>query len=115
METGDWTTYDLVKYLMSIQSTLTPEENERLCQSSAFLEESAGEKRSAAGASQKVRVMDLYEPVDIHRELGLPVIDWGADNQWRPESDEGKFLWWIAVKDMNDQSIGQPNSCIHWV
>jgi hypothetical protein len=101
IETGDWTTYDLVKYLVSIQSTLTPEETERLCQSSAFLEESAGENRSAAGTSQKVRVMDLYEPVDINRELGLSVIDWGADNQWRPESDEGKFLWWIAVEDLN--------------
>ena len=66
-------------------------------QSSAFLEESVGEKQFAVGASKKVRVMDLYEPVDINRELGLPVIDWGADNQWRPESDEGKFLKWIAV------------------
>ena len=93
IETGDWTTHDLVKYLVSIQSTLTTEEIERLSQSYAFLEESAREKEYATGASQKVRVMDLYEPVDIHRELGLPVIDWGADNQWRPESDEGKFLW----------------------
>jgi len=92
IETGDWTTYDLVKYLVSIQSTLTPDEIERMSQSSAFLEEGAGENRSA-GTSKKVRVMDLYEPVDINRELGLPVIDWGADNQWRPESDEGKFLW----------------------
>lgn len=99
VETGDWTTYDLVKYLVSIQSKLTPEEIERLCQSSAFL--GAGEKNSAAGAGQKVRVMDLYEPVDIYRELGLPVIDWGVDNQWRPESDEGKFLWRIAAEDLN--------------
>lgn len=102
IETGDWTTYDLVKYLVSIQSTLTPEEIERMRQSSAFLEECVGEKQSATGASQKVRVMDLHEPVDIHRELGLSVIDWGADNQWRPDSDEGEFLWWIAVKDLND-------------
>jgi hypothetical protein len=36
--------------------------------------------------------MDLYEPVDVFRELGLPVIDWGADNRWRPSTDEGKFL-----------------------
>ena len=102
IETGDWTTYDLVKYLVSIQSTLTPEEIERLSQSSAFLEDSAREKQYAAGASQKVRVMDLYEPMEIYRELGLPVIDWGVDNQWRSESDEGKFLWWIAVDDLHD-------------
>jgi hypothetical protein len=85
---------------MSIQSTLTPEEIERLSQSSAFLEESAEEKQYTS-ESKKVRVMDLYEPVDLFRELGLPVIDWGADNQWRSESDEGKFLWWIAV-DLHD-------------
>jgi uncharacterized protein DUF3684 len=88
IETGDWTTFDLVKYLVSIQSTLTSEEIERLCQTSAFLEESAERKQSTAGTS-RVRVMDLYEPVDNFRELGLPVIDWGVDNQWRPESDEG--------------------------
>jgi Protein of unknown function (DUF3684) len=101
IETGDWTTYDLVKYLVSIQSTLTPEEIERLSQSSAFLEESAREKQYTAGASQKVRVMDLYEPMEIYRELGLPVINWGADNQWRSESDEGKYLW-IPVDDLHD-------------
>ena len=92
VETGDWTTFDLVKYLASIQSTLTPEEIERLCQSSSFLGEGVREKEYDAGTSQKVRLMDLYEPVDINREFGLPVIDWGAGNQWRPGSDEGKFL-----------------------
>jgi hypothetical protein len=59
--------------------------------------------------------MDLYEPVDIFRELGLPVIDWGADNRWRPMSDEGKFLWRVAVKDLSDSLIGQPNSFSRWV
>jgi hypothetical protein len=97
IETGDWTTYDLVKYLVSIQSTLTPDEIERMSQSFAFLEENAGEKQFA-GANKKVRVMDLYEPVDINRELGLPVIDWGADNQWKPESDEGKFWGGLRSK-----------------
>ncbi len=115
IETGDWTAYDLVKYLVSVQSTLTPEEINRLRQTSAFLQENPRKEQSAAEASQKVQVMDLYEPVDIFRELGLPVIDWGADNQWRPESDEGKFLWWIMVEGPSDSPTGQPNSCFHWV
>ncbi len=115
IKTGDWTTFDLVKYLVSIQSTLTSEEIERLCQTSAFLEEGARKRQSIVDTSRKVRVMDLYEPVDSFRELGLPVIDWGVDNQWRPEADEGEFLWWIAVQDPSDSLIGQLNSCFHWV
>ena len=96
VETRDWTTCDLVEYLVSIQSTLTSEEIELLRQSSAFLKESVEEKprekQYSAEASQRVRVKDLYEPLAIYRELGLPVIDWGTDNQWSPKSDEGKFL-----------------------
>ena len=118
IKTGDWTTFDLVKYLVSIQSTLTSEELDRLRQTSAFPREGAGKEQLAAGTIRKVqrhRAMDLYEPVDIFRELGLPIVDWGADNrQWRPTSDEGKFFWWVAVKGPSDLPIGQPNSYFLW-
>jgi hypothetical protein len=93
--TGDWTTFDLVKYLVSVQSTLTVPEVRLLSQTPAFPKEGAGKEQSTAGTSPKVqryRSKDLYEPIDIFRELGLPIIDWGINNQWRPESDEGKFL-----------------------
>jgi hypothetical protein len=105
IKTGDWTTFDLVKYLVSIQSTLSPQEVERLRQTSAFPKEGAEKEQSAAGTSRKVkrhRAMDLYEPIDTFRELGLPVMDWGADNRWRPTSDEGKLLWWVAVEGLID-------------
>jgi hypothetical protein len=95
MKTGEWTTFDFVKYLVSIQLTLTPQEIERLRQTSAFPKEGVEKEQSAAGTSQTVqrhKAMDLYEPVDIFRKLGLPVMDWGADNRWTPTSDEGKFL-----------------------
>jgi len=96
IKTGDWTTFDLVKYLVSIQSTMTSQEFERLRQTSAFPKEGAGKEQLATWPSRKVqrhKAMDLYEPVDIFRELGLPIMDWSADNRWRPMSDEGKFLW----------------------
>jgi Protein of unknown function (DUF3684) len=105
VETGDWTTYDLVNYLVSIQPTLTSQEFEHLRLISAFPKENAGSEQSAAGASQKVqryKAKDLYEPNDLFRELGLPIIDWGADNQWDPKSNNGKFLWVVAVEDTND-------------
>ena len=118
IKTGDWTTYDLVKYLVSILPTLTLQEVERLRQTSAFPKEGAGKEQSAAGTIRKVqrhKAMDLYEPVDIFRELGLPIIDWSADSRWRPASDEGKFLWWVAVEGPSDSPIGQPNSSFLWV
>ena len=95
IETGDWTTFDFIKYLVSIRSTLTIQEIEHLQELPAFLEEGAGKRQSVTGASpkfQRCRAKDLYEPIDFFRDLGLPIMDWGANNQWRPGSDEGKFL-----------------------
>lgn len=92
VETGDWTTYDLVNYLVSIQPTLTPQEFERLRQTPAFPKENVGKEQFAAGARQKVqryKAKDLYEPLDLFREIGLPIIDWGAGNKWDPESNNG--------------------------
>ena len=88
--TGYSTTFDFVKYLASIRSTLTPQEVRRLREIPAFLKEVAGKEQPAAGIRHKAR--DLYEPLEIFREFGLPIIDWGADNEWRALSDEGKFL-----------------------
>ena len=108
VETEDWTTYDLVNYLVSIQPTLTSQEFEHLRLISAFPKENAGSEQSAAGASQKVqryKAKDLYEPNDLFRELGLPIIDWGADNQWDPKSNNGKLLWVVVVEDTNDPPI----------
>jgi hypothetical protein len=118
VKTGDWTTYDLVKYLVSIQSTLTSQEIERLRQTSAFPKEGVGKEQLTTGPSRKVqrhKAMDLYEPVDVFRELRLPIFDWGADNRWRPMSDEGKSPWRVTVKGLSDSPIGQPNSFSRWV
>jgi hypothetical protein len=79
--------------------------------------ENAGRGQSAAGASRKVqryKAKDLYEPNDVFRELGLPIIDWG-DNQWDPKSNNGKFLWGFAVEDPSDSPTSQPDSSIHWI
>jgi hypothetical protein len=120
VETGDWSTYDLVNYLVSIQPTLTSQEFERLRETSSFPKEDEGREQLAAGASRKVQryqAKDLYEPIDLFRELGLPIIDWGAKNQWDPKSNNGKFLWGIAVEDPSDSPLptSQPDSFIHWI
>jgi Protein of unknown function (DUF3684) len=117
IKTGDWTTYDLIKYLVSTQSSLTPQEVERLRHTSAFPKEGAAKEQSAPGSRkvQRHKAMDLYEPIDIFRELGLPVVDWGIDTRWKPASDEGKFLCCAAAACPSDSSVAQPNSFSLWV
>ncbi|KAH9953159.1 hypothetical protein BC827DRAFT_1380025 [Russula dissimulans] len=100
IRTGDWTTYDLIKYLVSAQSSLTSQEVERLRQTSVFPKEGAVKAQSAPGSrkAQRHRAMDLYEPIDIFRELGLPVIEWGVDKRWKPASDEAKFIFSLGLR-----------------
>ena len=87
---------------MSIQSTLTSQELERLRHTAAFTKEGTDKEPPVSATGRKVqryKAMDLYEPVDIFRELGLPLIDWGVDNRWKPSSDEGELLqqiWMIT-------------------
>ena len=87
------TTYDLVKYLSSVESSLALQEIEHLQQTSIFSKEGARKEHLATSQEvQRYKAMDLYEPADRFRELGLPVIDWGPDNPWKPTSNNGKFL-----------------------
>jgi len=85
IKTGDWTVADLIKYLVNVQTTLSGTEMEKLQVTSAFIKE---------GGDQKIRfrAVDLYEPQDIFRQLGLPVIDWGANMKWKSASEEGEFF-----------------------
>lgn len=85
IKTGDWTVADLIKYLVNVQSTLSPAELERLQATSAFAKEGdVGEKKT------RHRAVDLYEPQDLFRQLGLPIIDWGSNTKWRSSSEEGE-------------------------
>ena len=93
IKTGDWTISDLIKYLVSVQNTLTPEEMERLRRTKTFPMEQTSEGNHTL--VERRIPGDLYEPIDIFRELKLPVIDWGTKVKWRSASDEGCFfsLW----------------------
>lgn len=84
IKTGDWTIAELIKYLVAVQTTLTAEELERLQMTTAFLRERVGDEKVP-----RYRAGDLYEPLDVLRELKLPVIDWGTHPKWRSNSEEG--------------------------
>lgn len=90
IKTGDWSIADLIKYLVAVQSTLSADEIERLCITPAFPKEN--KEVVASGDIAKVarfKAGDLYEPLDVFRDLGLPVLDWGTKTKWRPSSEEG--------------------------
>jgi hypothetical protein len=87
IKTNEWTIADLTKYLVSVKSTLTPEEMQRLKATAAFPKEMDTDpsvKRTRYLANQ------LFEPSTTFRSLGLPVIDWGHQIKWRSSSEEGE-------------------------
>lgn len=88
IKTNEWTIADLTKYLVSVKDSLTPEEMTRLRATAAFptelkQENTSSEKRTRYKAGQ------LYEPLEVFRTLGLPIIDWGQHTKWRSSSEEG--------------------------
>lgn len=89
IKTGDWTIAELVKYLVAVQSTLTPTETDRLRATAAFTKEEAENTTDIKKARYKAS--DLYEPSDAFRQLGLPIIAWGQHPKWRTNSEEGEF------------------------
>lgn len=99
--TGDWGIPDLIRYLVAVEDSLTPVEIDRLRETVAFTkEEEESQQNETTPPSTKPkrrwRAMDLYEPSSTLRELGLPIITWGATPKWRGSSDEG-FLLAAAV------------------
>ena len=99
IKTGDWSIADLTKYLVAVQSTLSKDELERLRITAAFPKE--GTDKGTNGEQTKpsrFKASDLYEPIDIFREMGLPVIDWHAKS-WKGSSEEGQ--WLIAFNAVN--------------
>lgn len=105
-ETSNWTVPGLIGYLVSVRPTLQSSETKRLQSTPVFPKEvTTHGHRAEDGASQKVqkfKVSDLYEPLEVFRELGLPIIDWqGKDgvHQWIPRSREGRLykVWPLCM------------------
>ncbi|KAI0781217.1 hypothetical protein BD413DRAFT_667167 [Trametes elegans] len=99
IKTGDWTIAELIKYLVAVQSTLSAVEVERLQMTSAFPRElRPDEKLPESGKRPRHRAGDLYEPLDVFRQLKLPIIDWGTSPKWRSNSEEAKFLFKLGLR-----------------
>ena len=100
VKTGDWSISDLVGYLVQVRDTLTTEEFARLASTAAFPKEGAP---SAAGKKKpRYCARELYEPIDIFRQLELPVLDWGAKTKWRNNSEEGRPFAFVLPPRVTD-------------
>ena len=88
----EWNTYQLVKYLCSMQSTLTEDELSRLSLTKAFLREGVVDDKEKVAAGQRPArsaLVDLYEPLETFRAMDLPLLQWDETDEWRSNSEEG--------------------------
>ncbi|KAI9320075.1 hypothetical protein BX666DRAFT_1853391 [Dichotomocladium elegans] len=108
---GSWSHVDLVKYLTSIQATLSQTEVNRLKETPIFTKEGEEPKlkelQRKTGATdsggnavmekytkrifRRYKACDLYAPLDVLRKLHLPIIDW-TQARWRSDAPEAKFM-----------------------
>ncbi|ESK92923.1 hypothetical protein Moror_8996 [Moniliophthora roreri MCA 2997] len=95
VKTKEWTTADLVKYLVSVQETLSSTEMKRLEETVAFTAEGDSTKRYSA--------KQLYVPDDTFRQMGLPVLEWGI--KWNGRSKEAEFLYRLKLQKQPNADV----------
>ncbi|KAI9302818.1 hypothetical protein BJ944DRAFT_242011 [Cunninghamella echinulata] len=117
---GSWSHIDLVKYLTSVQSTLSSIETRRLRETAIFTKEGEPPKvKECLKPNGKVddegkpimekfnkqiyrryKASDLYIPTETLRNLQLPLIEWKHNGaRWRSGSDEAKFMELLGLKN----------------
>jgi Protein of unknown function (DUF3684) len=87
IKTNQWTIPDLIKYLVSVRSTLTSEEMRYLTDTKAFAKE-GDTSTDSQGTPARYTAPELYEPSETFRRLKLPILDWGQKVKWRSHSEE---------------------------
>ena len=87
LNTGEWSVSDLIKYLVRLSPPLTAQWMSILKSSKLFAREYS---QNNVGNGPRYCANELYPPVEIFRQLQLPVIDWDKKSKWMNESDEGK-------------------------
>ncbi|KAL8283592.1 hypothetical protein RQP46_005387 [Phenoliferia psychrophenolica] len=98
---GEWSIFEITRYLVGVKDTLSAVELERLRQTQWLPKEGEAripQPKGPDGVTPKPKVVrysasNLFEPTETFRALGLPVLDWtSAPQKWRPGSEEAKFL-----------------------
>lgn len=86
-----------MKYLVSVKDTLTTEEMGKLKHTNAFPLEQPAAKDGSKPEIIRQKPMQLYEPVEAMRNLGLPILDWG-EGKWKPGSEEARMLFSLGLR-----------------
>ncbi|KAG8913852.1 hypothetical protein FRC02_005284 [Tulasnella sp. 418] len=96
IDTGSWNTSDLMTYLVRHRQSLPAMEFANLRRRRVFPME------QAPGAHPyKTVLSELYEPLDVFRQLKLPILDWG-ENRWQPHTEEARMLVELGLKTHPD-------------
>lgn len=77
----------MLKFILSRSNNIQQNEVDQLKRLPAFSEEGAAKENGT-----RFKISELYEPSDVFRTLGLPILDWrGKDGKivWRGSSNEG--------------------------
>ncbi|THZ73626.1 hypothetical protein D6C84_09629 [Aureobasidium pullulans] len=91
---GKWSHVDLIKYLVSVQTDIPSADYDKLRKTPICPAEVQGDAKPIEG--KLFKVADLYEPLPVLRELGLPLLQWPGE--FRKASPESKFLSVLGLK-----------------
>ncbi|RIA98330.1 hypothetical protein C1645_140577 [Glomus cerebriforme] len=113
---GNWDHIQLVKYLASMSSNLKENEIEILKDKPIWPKESPKESNNNEPKEinpQRFIARELYAPLALHREFGLPLLDWRG--KWACNMHEGKFLIGLGLleyptlKNILELAASHPN------
>ncbi|KAG8958915.1 hypothetical protein FRC03_008699 [Tulasnella sp. 419] len=96
IHTGNWDLKDLIKYLVRNKSSLPYGELVNLASIPVFPQERPI-GASEAQPQERTILSILYEPNDLFRRFGLPILDWGV-HKWKEYSDEANLLIELGLK-----------------
>ena len=94
-----WSHVDLIKYLASVRDDIPAEDLKKLKTTPICAAEAgpAGQE-STQGTSKRYKISELFEPKDSLRSLGLPILQWSGKGEYRPGSQEGRFLTSLGLR-----------------
>lgn len=86
-----WNHVDLIRYLASVREDIPANDIQRLKGTSICTAESG-----TISNGTRYKISELYEPKDVFRALGLPIIEWPGI--YNSNSNEGRFLTMMGLK-----------------
>ena len=89
---GKWSHVDLIKYLASVQNDIPAADMKRL----RTMKMCPAENEALQPSAERYLASELFEPDQALRRLQLPTLHWPGT--YRPESQEGKFLWILGLR-----------------